>query len=148
MTLPREISNHNFFAFLWHAVFLAFVHRFCRGREYLACCFSIGRGLDNKPFRFPVFFYPISIVYFLSGLFYTENRLSTIVGDPPVEPHGQARGTTLFRRFALRTAGLRGTASRSPQSALRIHPRLKPWPSASGVKIMAIIGYDNVQLTP
>jgi len=51
-----------------------------------------------------------------------------------VEPHGQARGTTLFRRFVLRTAGLSGTTSRSPQSALHIHPRLKPWPSASGVK--------------
>ena len=51
-----------------------------------------------------------------------------------MEPHGQARGTTLFRRFVLRTAGLSGTTSRSPQSALHIHPRLKPWPSASGVK--------------
>jgi len=28
MTLPREISNHNFFAFLWHAVFLAFAQNF------------------------------------------------------------------------------------------------------------------------
>jgi len=44
----------------------------------------------------------------------------------PVEPHGQARqtnggqarGTILFRRFALRTAGLSGTTSRSPHSAL------------------------------
>ena len=51
-----------------------------------------------------------------------------------VEPHGQARGTTWFRRFASRTARCSGTTSRSVQSALCIHPRLKPWPSASGVK--------------
>ena len=29
-----------------------------------------------------------------------------------VEPHGQTRGTTQFRRFASRTAGLSGTTSR------------------------------------
>jgi MFS family permease len=28
MSLPREISNRNFFAFLWHAVFLAFAKNF------------------------------------------------------------------------------------------------------------------------
>jgi len=28
MTLTREISDHNFFAFLWHAVFLAFAQNF------------------------------------------------------------------------------------------------------------------------
>jgi hypothetical protein len=28
VSLPREISNRNFFAFLWHAVFLAFAKNF------------------------------------------------------------------------------------------------------------------------
>jgi len=28
MTLPRNISNHNFYAFLWHAGFLAFAQNF------------------------------------------------------------------------------------------------------------------------
>jgi len=30
----------------------------------------------------------------------------------PVEPHGQTRGTTWFRRFASQTAGLSGATSR------------------------------------
>jgi len=47
----------------------------------------------------------------------------------PVEPHGQARGTTWFRRIAPQSAGLSGTTSRLN----RIHPRLKPWLSAGGV---------------
>ena len=28
MTLPREISNHNFYSFLWHAGFLALAQSF------------------------------------------------------------------------------------------------------------------------
>ena len=57
-----------------------------------------------------------------------------------VEPHGQARGTTLGFADSLRER--RGLVVRHPDYR-RIHPRLKTWLSAVGVNFRLAIFVNN-----